>query len=419
MPALSNIMNTSAPYSPITFRTIYGYTSYPSITNNAKRITIAIIDAYLYRSSDDTASLNKSLAHTDLTTFCNMYSLPTPSGPNYINVANVGSLPHASQTRPWFAEFALPGCKLDPNDSTSSAGWPLECALDVQWAWATTCGTGTNNTINGPNIILIHANSDGDGDLANAIDQAKIFGADVISMSWGGGEYTSETLNIKVAGMLNDFTFSSNNSTTFIASTGDAHAPGYPTLSPYVLAIGGTTLKLIAKNGTIVRNTEVYWNTSASEGGGGGKSIYESEPSQQKLLPSQIFFSGKKRAIPDLSLLADPSTGVLTVFANFVKPGIVTSYKPTTYMMGGTSLSAPCLAGLIAIANQYRVNNLKPILNTHRVLTALYQLSTTISPYCKGYLIDLPYPLVANVGYDLSTGLGVPAPGLITYLVNL
>jgi subtilase family serine protease len=414
---IANVVSPSLPFTPASLRSVYNYTLYPPLQPNVKRSTIAIVDAYLYRTYDGTATFSKSNAYADLVTFCNVYSLPVPSGPTYITGTTSASLPPKGN-KPWFAEFAQSGCGLDPGDTSRAQGWPLEQALDLQWAWAMTCNI-QNNVINGPNIILLHSKSANDADLGAMIEQAKKFGADVISLSWGGGELAGETKT--KSGSVTDYTFI-NNSTgvTYVASSGDAPSPSYPALSPYVLAAGGTTLTLTNNNNVVNRLSEVYWKWNNSVAGGGGLSKYEAEPDYQKLLPSQALFSTKKRGIPDLSFVGDPNTGVLVVYSNYIVRGTKNpKYTPSSFQLGGTSLSAPCLAGLVSIVNQNRLNANKVVMNTTTVLTALYNLTANTNPYCNGNILDMPYSVSLGGGYDLTTGLGVPYTGLINYLSSL
>ena len=90
------------------------------------------------------------------------------------------------------------------------------------------------------------------------------------------------------------------------------------------------------------------WATSPAPlgtfiGTGGGISLYEPEPAYQE----GVQCTGS-RTIPDVSLVADPATG-----AWIADPYNLRSSNPFE-VVGGTSLSAPCWAGLVALANQGR-----------------------------------------------------------------
>ena len=81
-------------------------------------------------------------------------------------------------------------------------------------------------------------------------------------------------------------------------------------------------------------------------------------------------------------------------------------------VVGGTSLSAPCWAGLVALANQGRAAAGEPTLDSSSptdTLQALYSLPQSdynvITSGSNGY--------TANAGYNLVTGLGTPVANLL------
>ncbi len=83
----------------------------------------------------------------------------------------------------------------------------------------------------------------------------------------------------------------------FIASGDDGAPASYPSTSPNVVSVGGTSLYL---NGTN------YGSESAWSGSGGGLSSYETQPAYQQGVVTQ---SSTARANPDVSYDADPNTG--------------------------------------------------------------------------------------------------------------
>ncbi len=250
-----------------------------------------------------------------------------------------------------------------PTDTTG--GWESEEALDVEWAHAIAPGA---------NIVLIEANSPSTANLLTAaVNTARsLSGVSVVSMSFGRSEYSSETALDSL------FTSLSGHPVTFVASTGDSGSPGnYPAFSPNVVAVGGTSLYLSGNN---------YSSETAWSGSGGGQSSYESEPSYQ----SSVQSSGK-RQIPDVSFDADPNTGV----------AIYDSYNGGSsdpwYQIGGTSLSSPCWAGLIAIADQLRAGQgLAALDGATQTLPKLYSL------------LAADFHKITNGSYDDITGLGTP-----------
>src|SRR5439155_8693424 len=117
-----------------------------------------------------------------------------------------------------------------------SAGWAGEIALDVQWAHAIAPMA---------NIILVEATSNGGNNLAIA-DQWAAAHAQIVSNSWGGGEYSGETTE--------DSTYYVNPSSTgspgvaFLFSSGDSGNMSYPSASRNVLSVGATNLTVNGSN---------------------------------------------------------------------------------------------------------------------------------------------------------------------------
>lgn len=279
-------------YAPYQIRSAYGFAG---LSANGSGTTVAIVDAY----DDPTAA-------SDLATFKSTFGSGTSDC----------SLTKVDQTG-------------GGNYPKRDAGWALEISLDVQW----TCAIAP-----GASILLVEAASNSYADLFAAVDYAAQH-ADVVSMSWGGGESSSETGY--------DAHFSAQN-VTFTASSGDSGAGViYPAASPYVVGVGGTTLPLDV-NGT-VQGSETAWS-----GSGGGVSGVESEPGYQTALQGfgigtmLADYANGKRGVPDVAYDADPSTG-FSVYDS-------TRYQGQSgwYVVGGTSAGAPQWAALIALADQGR-----------------------------------------------------------------
>jgi len=159
----------------------------------------------------------------------------------------------------------------------------------------------------------------------------------------------------------------------------------YPAASPYVTAVGGTTL-LTNSDGSY--NTEIAWYA-----GGGGISQFETSPYWQGTakVPSA---TASERGVPDIAMVADPESGAV-VYVNGA-PEVV----------GGTSLSSPLAVGVWA-----RILTRNPKAGFAPVrLYGLYDGATTPGTYPKGGFHDIilgennPYP--ATPGYDYTTGLG-------------
>lgn len=122
---------------------------------------------------------------------------------------------------------------------------------------------------------------------------------------------------------------------TFSVSTGDSgsaecgktqNGQSYPAVSPYVMALGGTT---VYTQGTTTYGSESTWSA-----GGGGPSVTEPVPAWQA--SSGVVGSSKFRGVPDISLDADPASGAIVIV------------NGKTNQIGGTSLSAPLFTGFWA-----------------------------------------------------------------------
>jgi subtilase family serine protease len=129
----------------------------------------------------------------------------------------------------------------------------------------------------------------------------------------------------------------------------------WPASSPWVTAVGGTALAVGASNQKVF---ETGWGTSSyacnkttlvctkaawTTGSGGGYSVLFPRPSYQN-----GFVSNPGRGVPDVSALGDPQTGYLIGQTQTFPGGA--SYDE--YRIGGTSVSAPIMAGLMALADQ-------------------------------------------------------------------
>jgi subtilase family serine protease len=191
--------------------------------------------------------------------------------------------------------------------------------------------------------------------LLNAVNTARnTAGVVAVSMSWGFNE------------MQNESSFDSYFTTpaghegvTFIAASGDNGTVEYPSVSPNVLAVGGTSLNLTSGG--------AYGSETAWVDGGGGYSAFEQEPSYQ----GGVQTTGE-RSTPDVAFDADPNTGV-EVYST--APG---ARSGSWQVVGGTSLGSPSWAGIIAIADQGRaVAGLGSLDGPTQTLPALYAAASS------------------------------------------
>ena len=339
----------SGAYTPAQIQLAYGFNniSFGGVAGDGSGETIAIVDAY-----------NDPNIQADLDTFDTQFGLPATT---VTRVNETG------------------GTSYPASDSTG--GWELEESLDVEW---------THAMAPGASIMLVEASSDSNSDLLAGVQYAAAH-ANVVSMSWGGGEFAGETAydsDFDQAGVA------------FVASSGDSGAPAeWPAVSPNVLSVGGTALTLGPGN---VWSSEVGWS-----GSGGGPSAYESQPSYQKGVVTQ---TSTARATPDVAYDASPSTG----FAVYDS----VPYEGTTYgwlQVGGTSAGAPQWSALLAIADQGRALSGQPALdstNPQEVMNILYKNPADFHDITSGTSTGRPH-YSAGPGYDYVTGLGSPIANLI------
>ncbi len=344
-------------YSPQQIQSAYGVNqitfSGGKVSGNGAGQTIAIVTAY-----------NDPNIKSDLASFDSAFGLSTPAS---FTVDNLGA-------------------------TTTDAGWALETSLDVEWA---------HSVAPGASIVLVEASSDSLSALFNAVSYASHqTSASVVSMSWGTTEFWGESAYDSLF-----TTPAGHTGVTFVAASGDSGAwygPMYPSVSPNVLAVGGTTLTLAAGS---TYGSETGW--SDSTGGFSGLDsdwrFYESEPSYQTAALQAVGLSYGVRTTPDVSFNADPNTGVA------VYDSVPYSGQSGWFQVGGTSAATPAWAGLVAIADQGLATGGKGTLSNTQAQTDLYALPSSdfhdITTGFNGYS--------ATPGYDLVTGLGSPKANLV------
>jgi subtilase family serine protease len=195
----------------------------------------------------------------------------------------------------------------------------------------------------------------------------------------------------------------------------------WPATSPYVLAVGGTNLTLNPDNSIASTGT---WNDkaypapfTATKGGGGGQSTFESRPWWQ---PAQSFANSSKRMVPDIAAFADESPGYPIVCSSGVKSCPNSPQQGITFV-GGTSAATPLVAGMIALWAQQAKQQGLP--RPGFVPPLLYARAKS-NP---GAFIDITQGTnalfggsccPARPGYDLATGLGSPMANQIAALLG-
>jgi subtilase family serine protease len=264
---------------------------------------------------------------------------------------------------------------VDDQAECGGSGWYDEQALDVE---------ASHSMAPGADILFVGAQDCQDTSLLAALQIAVTSGASVVSDSWGdtlGDLFTDAATKTAFDDtfMLADATgvsvlFSSGDDGDNFADFGLA-VPDYPPTSPFVTAVGGTSLEVNAKN---ARAAEFGWSTGKETlctssttscssstpigalafqaGGGGGTSYNYVQPYYQAaVVPSALALRNQAlfgptplRVVPDISMDADASTGMLIGLTQTFPDG--TFYDQ--FKEGGTSLASPLLAGVVADADQ-------------------------------------------------------------------
>jgi len=392
--------------------------------------TIAIVDSW---GSD-------TMAH-DLHVFDQAFGLPPMCGEEGVTCA---------PGMPTFSVLHPNGAPATKQQSGSGTGqedktlWAIEVALDVEMAHATAPGA---------NIVLVAstgAETLGVQGLPNMmkaekslIDSGRV---NVISQSFGTAEdafgSSASLLNLRDA-----FKAAAANGVTVLASSGDDGSSGqkkspvatggtyfsfpvvgWPASDPLVTAVGGTylctdpfaTANQPRTNGTnrasrcnaFPNETEVGWTFS-----GGGFSHVFAKPDYQNTLPAGSTPIGSTRGVPDVAYQASAGTGAL-IYLSLPPDGNDSNVADTTsgwWDIGGTLLSTPQWAGLVAIADQINGGGLG-LINP-----ALYKIGADPARYAADFFdvttgnntdtVDPPTPVTgypATRGWDPVTGLGTP-----------
>jgi subtilase family serine protease len=306
------------------------------------------------------------------------YKLPSNGGSAGYTIAIVDAYgyPNAEQDLAVYrSTYGLPpcttanGCFKKVNQSgvqgsypATDLGWAQEQALDLDMVSAA-C----------PNchILLVQGNDALVNNLAAAVGTAASMGANAISNSYGLTESSS----------LSSYNSAYNHPGIAITvSTGDSgYGVQFPANSQYVTAVGGTSLSK-ASNAR-------GWSEAAWSGAGSGCSAIVAKPTWQ----TDTLCS--RRMVADVSAVADPNTGARVY-------GPTSSTASGWMIIGGTSLSAPFIAGVYGVNGGTANAGSDPWAHVGN----LFDVTTG----SNGRSCGKTYFCTAGVGYDGPTGLGTP-----------
>jgi subtilase family serine protease len=324
--------STPSGYFPADLQSAYGLIAASGSVGSGQ--TVAIVDAY-----------NDPYAETDLAVYRKHFELPACGAGCFTKVNQTG------------------GTKYPRGNS----GWAQEISLDLDMVSAI-C----------PNchILLVEASSNSFENLGIAATYGAK-NANAVSNSYGGSESSAETSY--------DHYYNPEHAAVTVSAGDNGYGVEYPAASPFVTAVGGTTLTRVSNTGGF---TEKVWS-----GTGSGCSKYESIPTWQ---PNTLLCT--KRTVADASADADPNTGV-AVYDSYGEPGWL--------VFGGTSVSSPIVASVYALAgnaSSFSGNSAQALYTTSP--SPLNKITVGANGTCGTYLCNAADSLVS--GYNGPTGLGTP-----------
>lgn len=313
------------------------------------------------------------------------YHLPVSRGQGQ-TIAVVAAFDHPdaeADLRHYRSTYGLPPCtsrngcftKIDQRGGTDypvpDTGWALEISLDLDMVSAA-C----------PNcdILLVEADDNSFENLAYAVDQAAARGATAISNSYGAYVDIGDAERLPDGTRIGDHYHHPGIAVT--ASSGDAgYGLAYPASSRYTVAVGGTSLSRASN--------ERGWAETAWRYAGSGCSTRNAKPAWQAGIRCP------KRAMADVSAVADPETGVAVYHSYGVVPR-------GWYIVGGTSASSPIIAAVYGLAGNVSSVDY-PAALPYRYPDRLHDVKRGGNGFCTAR-----YLCIAGAGYDGPTGLGTP-----------
>ncbi|BDZ51978.1 serine protease [Frondihabitans sucicola] len=403
----TRISTANCGYTPKQIRSIY-----KTSASSGSGQTVAIVDAY-----------DSPTMRTDVDTYSRRVGEPTLTASQYVDL---------SPSKTTFTDKKACG---------NPSGWQGEQTLDVEavhavapkatilYVGATDCGAGTDVALS---RIL-------DKGLATIVSNS--YGSVGEPSSSGSKDYVQGEVNLQLqaAGEGIGLYFASGDDGDERANTGTYQAD-FPASSPWVTAVGGTSVGLTKTNSTAFtmgwgntldqivpgahRTLRYHSNlpgTLFAGGAGGGRSRIAAftEPWYQKsVIPTSV--AAGRRAVPDVAALADPFTGFLIGYHPISNETTLATHAFGLGVAGGTSLATPITAALVATVQQQTkavVGFANPALYSVAKSTpsafadVLPRAKKVALAYSDGHnsytvTLDTDSSLKTTKGYDFVTGLG-------------
>ncbi len=404
-------------YVPQQYQSAYGESALLRAGVTGKGVTVAITDAYAAPTIlADAQKYNQVHGQPEFAP--GQFTQITPAANGYDDESACGP-------QGWYGEETLdveavhamaPGAKI-----VYVGAADCESALDDAWASAI-----DNHVAN----IITNSWTDGTDDLS-------LLGTSYVQF------YEQYSLEAALTGITVNFSAGDGGDDTSGGTDLAAKTVEFPADLPYVTGVGGTSV-LIGSRGQWLDEygwqndysqlTDGAWTPAPpgvySSGGGGGTSVLFPQPFYQAgKVPTSIseyFGSTPMRAVPDIAAAGDPNTGFEVGETQVFPNGTYWDQ----YRIGGTSLSSPLIAGVVAVADQFTHTSLgfiNPLYYKLLGTPALHDITAPTSPvaqvrtnYANGVdasggltyelqTIDVQQTTLHDTpGYDDETGVGTP-----------
>jgi subtilase family serine protease len=401
-------------YTPSQLQGGYGVASAIAGGNNGAGQTVAIIDAYA--SPTILADANQ---------YSSLHGLPLLSGNQ-------------------FHQMVAPGTFRRPqNRAQDPQGWYGEETLDVEAVHSMAPGAdilyvGAPNNYADLDAALNHVV---DSHLATLVTNSYGFSTEALPPGYIK-PYNDTLIQAAATGIGVYFSSGDSGDETF-GVPGATPTPDWPASSPWVTAVGGSSLAVGATNNYLF---ETGWQTGSSRlvggawspappgaytgGAGGGTSRLFPQPAYQAgVVPasmSRTYGGAAMRVVPDIAAVGDPNTGMLVGQTQTFLDGTA---RYSEFRIGGTSLSSPLTAGLMALVQQragHPLGFMNPTIYAHAGSAAYHDVVPPASPLgvvrsnyvnsvdaTNGYtffLRSLNFDSLLTIhtapGYDNVTGVG-------------
>ncbi len=360
---------TSSPsgYYPGDLQSAYGLQSALANMTTPGGATVAIVDAY----DDPYAASNLANYRTT------MNSAIDPA-------TNL----QGSKIPPLCSSTVTSGCvhftKVNQTGGTSyptaNSSWSEEISLDLDMVSAICPDC---------NIVLVEASSSSFSNLAAAVAYAKSLHPAVVTNSYGGSEFNTETSD------NGTYSYSTSGGNTAItAATGDSgYGVEFPAASPDLTAVGGTTLTYTGTGSSLTWNPQSVWS-----GAGAGCSTYEPIPTWQNTSAYDLSSVCGNRQVGDISAVADPNTGV----------AVYDTYGVSGWLVfGGTSASTQIVGAMYGLAAG--AGNEQPSPANIYNGSGITAVTTGSDGSCGGTYLCQAGTGAPSSGYAGPVGVGVPS----------